>query len=372
VRPVLPAAPPASAVSAEGTDESRSRPPPPAPTSVPPATRRRSSTAPSAGSMPSGDGPRGTAKPGASPARPLTASTNSSPDPTAPSPSGSRTCATCSSPRAGPGQSSATGPTPRASACSPSSPGNTTAQPRTPRHRRRRVLRRLPTRPPRRHRRAARTRRVRHQARRFAGGVIDEVADQRHQQALARYARWHVVARARPDCHGLLSPAVTDRCRHEIRAAQRFFDHLEARGRTIDDCTQADLDAWLANRRGIQIRFPRWLLDNGHLAGLVLPDAVPAAGPRGQVDQDEHWALVRRMLHDEAGVSTEDGAAACSCSSTHNPSARLSPSRPTTSPSPRTVPTCGSARSHYCCCHGRTRHLAADREALRCGQHPGR
>jgi hypothetical protein len=147
--------------------------------------------------------------------------------------------------------------------------------------------------------------------RRFAAAVIDEVADPRHQQTLGRYARWHVIARAKPDRHGRLNATITDRCRQEIRAAQRFLEHLAARGRTVDDCTQADLDSWLSTRRATRIRFPRWLLDNGHLPGLALPDAVPAAGPRGHVDQDEHWALVRRMLHDQHAATAEDRAAAC-------------------------------------------------------------
>lgn len=147
--------------------------------------------------------------------------------------------------------------------------------------------------------------------RRFAARVIDEVADPQHRQVLSRYARWHVVARAKPDRHGQLSPATADRCRREIRAAQRFLGHLERRGRTVDDCAQADLDSWLANGRSRQMGFPRWLLDYGHLPGLVLPDAVPAAGPHGQVDQEEHWALIRRMLHDSASASVEDRAAAC-------------------------------------------------------------
>jgi formylmethanofuran dehydrogenase subunit E len=146
---------------------------------------------------------------------------------------------------------------------------------------------------------------------RFTGRVIDEVSDARYRQVLTLYARWHVVARAKLDRHGQLSAASADRCRQEIRSAQRFLDHLETRGRTVDDCTQADLDSWLANRHGIQIRFPRWLLDNGHLTGIVLPDPVPISGPRRHVDQDEHWALVRRMLHDEDAASTEDRAAAC-------------------------------------------------------------
>lgn len=147
--------------------------------------------------------------------------------------------------------------------------------------------------------------------RRFAAVVVDEVADPRHQQTLGRYARWYVIPRAKPDRHGQLSPAVADRCRQEIRAAQRFLDHLEARGRTVGECTQADLDSWLSTRRATRIRFPRWLLDNGHLPGLGLPNAVPSAGPRGHVDHDEHWALVRRMLHDENAATREDRAAAC-------------------------------------------------------------
>jgi hypothetical protein len=147
--------------------------------------------------------------------------------------------------------------------------------------------------------------------RRFAAGVIDEVADPRHQQTLGRYARWHVIARAKPDRHGRLNATIADRCRQEIRAAQRFLGHLAGRGRTVDDCTQADLDSWLSTRRATRIRFPRWLLDNGHLPGLALPDAVPAAGPRGHGDQDEHWSLVRRMLHDQDAANPEDRAAAC-------------------------------------------------------------
>jgi len=147
--------------------------------------------------------------------------------------------------------------------------------------------------------------------RRFAAAVIDEIADPRHQQTLGRYVRWHVIARAKPDRHGRLNATISDRCRQEIRTAQRFLDHLTRRGRTVDDCTQADLDTWLSTRRATRIRFPRWLLDHGHLPGLALPDAVPAAGPRTQLDQDEHWALVRRMLHDEDSASIEDRAAAC-------------------------------------------------------------
>lgn len=147
--------------------------------------------------------------------------------------------------------------------------------------------------------------------RRFAAAVIEEVTDAQQRQVLSRYARWHVVARAQPDRHGQLSPAVADRCRQEVRAAQRFLAHLAANGRAVDDCTQADLDHWLSTRRDLRIKFPRWLLDNGHLPRLVLPDPVPQAGPRSHTAHDDHWALVRRMLHDPDAANPEDRVAAC-------------------------------------------------------------
>lgn len=147
--------------------------------------------------------------------------------------------------------------------------------------------------------------------RRYAESVIDDVTDARHRQTLGKYARWHVIARAKQDRHGQLTPGVADRCRNEIRTAQRFLARLEARGRNLGSCTQGDLDVWLATRSGIRIRFPRWLLDNGNLPGLTLPKPAPGAGPREHADQEEQFELVRRMLHDQGAASGEDRAAAC-------------------------------------------------------------
>src|SRR3546814_16676027 len=44
---------------------------------------------------------------------------------------------------------------------------------------------------------------------------------------------------------------------------------------------------------------------------VALPGPVPKAGPRTHANPDEHWALVRRMLHDEHSASVEDRVAAC-------------------------------------------------------------
>src|SRR3546814_10253877 len=44
---------------------------------------------------------------------------------------------------------------------------------------------------------------------------------------------------------------------------------------------------------------------------VALPGPVPKAGPRTHANPDEHWALVRRMLHDEQSAIIEDRVAAC-------------------------------------------------------------
>lgn len=146
---------------------------------------------------------------------------------------------------------------------------------------------------------------------RFAARVIAEVSYAQDRQNLSRYARWHVIARVQVDRHGQLGHGAADRCRQEIRAAQRFIAHLADRNRIIGDCTQADIDAWLTKQPDKGIRFVRWLRDNGHVGDVALPGPVPKAGPRTHANPDEHWALVRRMLHDEHSASVEDRVAAC-------------------------------------------------------------
>ncbi len=50
---------------------------------------------------------------------------------------------------------------------------------------------------------------------------------------LARYARWHVVGRAKTDRHGHLSAGVAGRCRSDIQTAKAFIDHLAAHGHDL-------------------------------------------------------------------------------------------------------------------------------------------
>lgn len=146
---------------------------------------------------------------------------------------------------------------------------------------------------------------------RWATALLTGVKDVDQRKLLTRYARWHVIARARPDRHGQLRPTVADRCRQEIRMAQRFLAHLDEQGVDLEHCRQADIDAWLTGRHGMKLRFLSWLQANGDLDDVSLPVLNGQQGPGPTIDQDEQWALVRRMLHDPTAVSIEDRAAAC-------------------------------------------------------------
>lgn len=144
----------------------------------------------------------------------------------------------------------------------------------------------------------------------FANDVIAATIEGEPRQILARYARWHVVARVQVDRHGVLGPGAAGRCRQEIRTAQRFLDHLAARGRAVGECTQADVDEWLGHHSTQRTRFIRWLLHNGHVSSIDLPESAPATGARRHADPEQHWTLVRRLLHDDQFASLEDRVAA--------------------------------------------------------------
>ncbi|WP_203338139.1 hypothetical protein [Nocardioides limicola] len=146
---------------------------------------------------------------------------------------------------------------------------------------------------------------------RWVTELLAGVEDLNQRKILTRYARWHVIARARPDRHGQLRPAVADRCRQEIRMAQRFLIHLDERGANLAHCRQMDIDSWITGRQGMKVRFLNWLQADGELAEVNLPVLAGPQGPGATIDQDQQWALVRRMLHDPTSASIEDRAAAC-------------------------------------------------------------
>lgn len=138
------------------------------------------------------------------------------------------------------------------------------------------------------------------------------VPDPAQRALLTRYARWQVIARARPDRHGTLTASVAHRCRDDLRAAAAFLEHLAGNRQTTLTCTQTVLDAWLTGspRRAGQQGFLRWLRRDGHLPHVQLPPVPPRPTPRAAADDEHRWELARHLLHDPGSASLEDRAAA--------------------------------------------------------------
>lgn len=146
---------------------------------------------------------------------------------------------------------------------------------------------------------------------RYATEAIIAIADPELRGVLARYARWHVVGRAKTNRHGNISAAVTGRCKGDIQTAKGFLEHLTAHGQALNDCSQVCLDAWLATERDRRLGFLRWLTRNGHLADCRLPKPVRQKNPTHDTDPSAQINLARRLLHYTESANIEDRAAAC-------------------------------------------------------------
>lgn len=64
----------------------------------------------------------------------------------------------------------------------------------------------------------------------YAAEAVDDITDPKLRGLLTRYARWHVVGRAKTSRHGQINSAVAGRCKGDIQTAMGFFDHLAAHG----------------------------------------------------------------------------------------------------------------------------------------------
>ena len=146
---------------------------------------------------------------------------------------------------------------------------------------------------------------------RYTAEVVAGIEHPELRSVLTRYARWHVIGRAKTDRYGHLTVTVAGRCRSEIQTAKAFLDHLTILGHDLDDCPQDGLDAWLTNDRGRRLGIVRWLKHNGYLTRTRLPEPVPDKDPGHDIDPSRQLELARQLLHDPDSASVEDRAAGC-------------------------------------------------------------
>ncbi|MFB7665329.1 hypothetical protein ACFC1R_15475 [Kitasatospora sp. NPDC056138] len=107
---------------------------------------------------------------------------------------------------------------------------------------------------------------------------LTAVEDPARHQLLHRFATWHQLRRLRAKAEaGPLGRSPTHEARQQIPQGDAFLTWLAARNRTLDQCRQADLEAWhadnYATRRPAQ-PFLRWCMGNGAMPRLALPPHV--------------------------------------------------------------------------------------------------
>jgi len=148
---------------------------------------------------------------------------------------------------------------------------------------------------------------------RYATDLAANADDPDDRRLLARFARWHTLARLhRRTTTTNLTPNAAYRARAELAAAARFLDFLHTRSRPLGHCRQADIDAWFARRRHTQESraFLTWARRQRLISDLDLP-AAQTRRPHQFTRDDDRWALAHNLLHNESSASIADRVAAC-------------------------------------------------------------
>jgi hypothetical protein len=127
------------------------------------------------------------------------------------------------------------------------------------------------------------------------------VADPEHRKMLHYFITWHYLRtfRSSIDTRGELGYSAPQRARRQLRVADWFLDELTDRGRTLDTCTQADLDHYFAtgtrSRRADLDPFLRWAMTTNRMPALELPPH--RKGPVSLITQQHRIAHIRRIYH---------------------------------------------------------------------------
>ncbi|WP_406407115.1 hypothetical protein [Streptomyces sp. NBC_01643] len=139
--------------------------------------------------------------------------------------------------------------------------------------------------------------------------ATEAVTDDSERKLVRRFATWHHLRRLRREAEKHpLSPPQTTTARAGIRAAIALLAWLRGQDTELARCTQAHLDEWIDsgnttryNARG----FIEWCRKNRHIGRSL---AIPAFEKLSHVrptDEDERWAITRRLMHDE-DIAIED------------------------------------------------------------------
>jgi hypothetical protein len=116
-----------------------------------------------------------------------------------------------------------------------------------------------------------------------------------------RFATWHVLRslRRRVEHRPANQRVATRYARNQISTAIGFLDWLHQRNIALSECSQPDVERWLAGpplRREAR-HFLTWTARRGLAAKLTI--RVIPEHPGDALDAEDRWTIVRRLLHDD-------------------------------------------------------------------------
>jgi hypothetical protein len=132
--------------------------------------------------------------------------------------------------------------------------------------------------------------------------AVEDVADPAERRIVYSFATWHQLRRLRRQSERRqITDGQAERARNTIRAAINLTGWLDAHGTRLADCTQADIDQWLAygpaSRRAART-FITWADQHGHTRDVQIPLPPPSVRIT-RITDDQRWATVKRLLHDD-------------------------------------------------------------------------
>jgi hypothetical protein len=173
---------------------------------------------------------------------------------------------------------------------------------------------------------------------------LASLAGQPDERLLRQYGTWHQLPRLRARAgRRALTPAIRRFAAEEFTAARQFVAWLRQQGRSLAQCTQADLDTWRACHPAYRYRAARgfllWAISARHMPRLSLPPQL--AYRASPISQEERIALLQRILTGQE-PPLRSRVAACLMLLYAQPASRLAGSPSTTSPATVARSSCAS------------------------------
>jgi len=133
---------------------------------------------------------------------------------------------------------------------------------------------------------------------RFLAELLAGIDRDPDRRLMAAYATWRVLRRLRRTAERAAHPH-TRHARLQITTAARFLDWLAARRTQLRDATQADIDDWLISSPSAHaVRdFLGWAREHRHCSRFIVP--TPGRHPGPAITDEQRWALLARLLHDD-------------------------------------------------------------------------